>query len=269
MGYLLNRALCADDTSGISPRDRGLTLGDGVFETIAIRGGAPVRLDAHLDRLFDGLEVLAFAEKPDRSALPNDLARLIQAEGVADGAARLSVTRGPGGRGLTTAGAGPPTVLITAAAVTPRTAPVDLLIARRVRRNEASPVSRIKALSYLDNVLAFQEAEAGGADDALILNTRGAVAETAIANVFAVHGERLLTPPVAAGALPGTARAAVTALFPVEETLHDVNDLLTAEEAFITNSLGVRRVRRIDGHPIGTLLEDMMTARIRAAVYDK
>jgi len=269
MSYLLNGTLHPDDAPAVSPRDRGLTLGDGVFETIAVREGAPVRLSRHLDRLDEGLATLGIEGVPDRETLAADIARLLAAEEVRRGVLRLTVTRGPAGRGLSTEGCGPPSVLVTASAMQPPRAPVSLTVARTVRRNAFSPVSRIKSLSYLDNVLAYREAEQRGHDDALLCNTAGLVAETAIANIFAVVDGELVTPPVAEGALPGIAREAVMESFPATTAPLSLAELLAAEEAFVTNSLCVRRVRGIDGEPIGDPEIDTMTRMVRKAVHDE
>jgi len=269
MSYLLNGTLHPDDAPAISARDRGLTLGDGVFETIAVREGGPVRLARHLERLHDGLRTLEIAGAPDRETLAADIARLLAAQEVGRGVLRLTVTRGPAGRGLSTQGCGPPSVLITASPMQPPREPLSLTVAKSVRRNEFSPASRIKSLSYLDNVLAYREAEQRGHDDALLCNSAGFVAETAIANIFAIINGELVTPPVAEGALPGIAREVVMESFPVTTAPLSLAELLAAEEAFVTNSLCVRRVRGIDGEPIGDPEMDTMTQMVRKAVHDE
>ncbi len=269
MSYLFNGTLHPDDAPAISPRDRGLTLGDGVFETIAVRDGAAVRLARHLDRLDEGLATLGIEGVPNRETLVADVARLLSVQEVRRGALRLTVTRGAAGRGLSTRGCGPPSVLMTASPMRPPCAPLSLTVAKSVRRNEFSPASRIKSLSYLDNLLAYREAEQRGHDDALLCNTAGFVAETAIASIFAVIDGELVTPPVSEGALPGIAREAVMALFPVTAARLDLADLLAAEEAFVTNSLCVRRVRGVDGGPIGDPEIDTMTRMVRKAVHEE
>jgi branched-chain amino acid aminotransferase len=125
------------------------------------------------------------------------------------------------------------------------------------RRNEHSALSRIKALPYLDNVLALSEASAQGADDALLLNTRGTIACATVANVFVVREGRLETPPVCDGALPGTMRALVlclakqAGLAPVENSLH-VKDLAEADEVILTNSISrVMEAKACNGLPLG------------------
>ncbi len=117
-------------------------------------------------------------------------------------------------------------------------------------------MSRLKTLNYLDNLLARRDARARGADEAIVLNTRGNVAEGSASNVFIVTGVRLLTPPVDAGALPGIARATVLELAPslrleVCETPFGLDAVRAAEEAFLTNSLmEVLPLTRVDDAPI-------------------
>jgi branched-chain amino acid aminotransferase len=156
----------------------------------------------------------------------------------------------------------------------PRKTPLSLHIATVTRRNEHSPLSRIKALPYLDNLLAVAEARAHGADDALLLNTRGTIACASVANVFLIRDGRLETPPVSDGALPGTMRALVlclaqqAGLTPVENSLH-VKDLAGADEVILTNSVSrVMEARDCNSTPLprraGSAVE-----RLRALVASR
>jgi branched-subunit amino acid aminotransferase/4-amino-4-deoxychorismate lyase len=126
------------------------------------------------------------------------------------------------------------------------------------RRNEASPLSRVKSLNYLDNLLAREEARRKGADEAILLNTRGFVAEGSASNVFLVGGEGLSTPSIESGALPGITRATVIELareagITCAECHVEATTLASAAEAFLTNSiLGVMPLTRLDGRPIGS-----------------
>jgi branched-subunit amino acid aminotransferase/4-amino-4-deoxychorismate lyase len=140
-----------------------------------------------------------------------------------------------------------------------------------VRRNETSPLSRIKcAAGLLDGVLAREQAREAGFDEAILINTRGFVAETTVSNVFAVRGGSVVTPPIEAGALPGVTRAAVLDLAraagveAVEANLM-LDELLTADEVFLTNSvMGAMPLTRLDGGPIGTGQPGELTRRVGA-----
>jgi branched-chain amino acid aminotransferase len=145
-------------------------------------------------------------------------------------------------RGVLPTGVARPTTLITAGTLPDRFLPARLVIARLTRRNEQSPLTRIKSLNYLDSILARQEAEAAGYDDAIMLNTRGDLAEATAANVFLAIGGRLVTPPVPDGALPGIARRLMLASGRAVEATITRADLGRATSGFLTNSLGVRQI---------------------------
>jgi branched-chain amino acid aminotransferase len=241
----LNGALV--DEARIDPADRGFTLGDGVFETIRVIGGRPRHLARHFERLHDGAGVLGFAVPHDETSLAHALDGLLAACGLTEATLRMTVTRGPAPRGVLPPASPGPTVLVTAAPAGTPVGPARLAVASVTRRNEFSPLSRIKSLNYLDNILARQEAADLGADDAVLLNTKGRVAETTIANLFAVIDGVVVTPPVAEGALPGIARSLVLKALDVVERPLAVQELYRAREIVLTNSLGVRPVASVDG----------------------
>lgn len=227
-------------TLPIDVSDRGLLLGDGLFETIPVFAGRPWRGEDHLGRLAAGCERLGIPV--GRAALDDLLARTL-AEAPADAALRLTVTRGPGPRGLCPPADPAPTLLGTAAPWSPDVVarPVRLALAE-ARRNDRSPTSRLKTLAYLDAVLETRRALARGFDDALFLDTADRVACATMANVFVVHRRRLKTPPLDGAVLPGVARArvlATAAMMGLEtaEAPLGLADLAEAEEIFLTNSL--------------------------------
>ncbi|HQR91089.1 MAG TPA: aminotransferase class IV [Caulobacter sp.] len=152
--------------------DRGLLLGDGLFETMLALDGAIPLVEAHLDRLAAGCGALGLP------ALDREAARALCLSApppAGRAAVRLTVTAGSGGRGLDRPAQIAPRLRATAALSTPIETPASLIIAR-TRRNEGSPASRLKTLAYLDNVLARAEATAAGADEAVMLNNAGRVA---------------------------------------------------------------------------------------------
>ena len=226
----------------IDPADRGFTLGDGLFETLCCRNGEIQHLDAHLSRLTAGARLLDIPLPMSPVGLADALAATLAANGLTDAALRLTLTRGPGARGLPPPPQPRPTLLITAAPLPTPLPPARLIIAGVTRRNELSPLSRIKSLNYLDNVLARQEALGAGADDALLLNTAGRVAESTVANLFATIDGILVTPPVADGALPGVMRGVILAGTGAEERSLTPADLDRASDLFLSNSLGLRQV---------------------------
>ncbi|MGH6937276.1 MAG: aminotransferase class IV, partial [Methylocella sp.] len=208
-----NGRIFVPEEAHVSIADRGLLLGDGLFETMAVQNAQVFDLEAHLERLASGLGVLGFVQAVDLAKLRSGIAQYIAAEEAACAVLRVTVTRGAGPRGLAPPEEPRPTIFMTLSPMPAvRKIPLSLHIATGTRRNEYSALSRVKALPYLDNLLALSEARAHGADEALLLNKRGTVVCATVANVFVIRDGRLETPPVSDGALPGTMRALVLSL---------------------------------------------------------
>ncbi|MBU6448667.1 MAG: aminotransferase class IV [Rhodospirillales bacterium] len=237
----LNGALLPAAQAAIPVTDRGFTLGDGLFETLLLRGGAALDVPAHFARLAAGAELLRLGLPFDATEMATMLARTATANGLAEGGLRLTLSRGPGPRGLLPPELPAPTVLITAFPVAePR--PVRTIIARHVARDETSPLSRVKTLNYLPNILARLEAQERGADEAIMLNRAGMVAGASIGNVLVRVGGLWLTPPIADGALPGIRRAKLLAAGLVREAPIDQDTLQKASALCISNVLALRPV---------------------------
>jgi branched-chain amino acid aminotransferase len=251
-------------------RDRGLTLGDGVFDTSLARNGCTFRRKAHLDRLIVDAEILAipFPETTAAQALDK------LAAAVGDGAVRLTLTRGAGPRGLPLP-KDPRPILFGVGIPQPRTTtfPVLTLSTTPIRRNETSPVSRVKALPYLDGILAYEEAKQRGADEVLFENTRGHVACLASANIFAVFGQHLVTPPVGDGVLAGTTRAFVITKardlgYEVTERSLGIDKFSRAEAIFATSSLRlIAPCRSLDAMSFDSA-ENEIVKRLQVAIRD-
>jgi branched-chain amino acid aminotransferase len=250
MTIWLNGRLLPDGMRAIDAADRGLTLGDGLFETLRARAGQPVLAERHFARLREGARLLDIPILHDEHVLAAEMAELLAASGIAEGALRLTLTRGPAPRGVLPPAEPRPTLLMTAAALPPPAGPARLILASVTRRNEHSPLSRLKSLNYLDNILARQEAAARGADDALLLNLRGAVTESSIANLFLVLDGALVTPPLADGVLPGIARGLMIERCGAAERSILPEELARAEAGFLSNSLGLRPIAAIEGREL-------------------
>ncbi len=234
----------------IAPDDRGFTLGDGLFETLLAVDGVPIHWGEHIIRMMQSAQALGLP-KPDQAKALGLVEAALKQGGLVSGraAVRINWSAGPGGRGLDRPHILSPVLTVT---VAPASALVDpaRLITATVRRNDASPSSRHKTLSYLDNVLARGEATARGADEALMLNTKGEVACAAAANVFWLADGRLHTPDLACGVLKGIARGMlINHLRPaVIQARAGPEALARADAIFLTNSLiGVRDVVELDG----------------------
>ena len=246
----LNGALLPADDARIDPADRGYTLGDGVFETVRLAGGQPAHLHRHLRRLRDGAALLEIPLPWSDVGLAAAFIATAAANGAPDGVARLTLSRGPAPRGVLPPASPQPTVLITAGAMPAMAHEVRAILCTTTRRNEASPLSRIKSLNYLDGVLARMEANRRDADDALLLNTRGLLAEASAANLVVLNGGKLLTPPVTDGALPGIMRELLIERCGAIEIPLRPEMLLQADAVFLSSSLGLRSVIALDGRPL-------------------
>lgn len=235
----------------IDVADRGFTLGDGIFETIRVRDGKPDRFTAHMTRMRYGAKILGIPMPTTSLDVEIRLTKIVEANNLRNAVVRLTLSHGPAPRGLLPPDVAAPTFVITASPLPKTASSVKAILAIKVRRNEFSASSRIKSLSYVDNVIARREAAEYGADDALILNTQGRLAESTVSNLFLMINGTLLTPPVSDGALAGVMRADLISHFRAEEQPLEVDDLAKAEEAFLTNALGVRALIAVADQPIG------------------
>ncbi|QJP17409.1 class IV aminotransferase [Starkeya sp. ORNL1] len=215
---------------------------------------------AHLDRLCAA--AVAIGIKVERASIEAAVDTALTSE---PSIIRTTVTRGSAALGLWPAQPGEPTIVVTSVPWSPALLGQPLrLVTATVPRNERSPVSNLKALGYLDHILAAREAAEHGADDALILNTGGRVACTTIANVFVLKDGRLATPPLREGCLPGIVRALVLELAPalglvVDETPLLPGDLREADAVFATNSVRfIRRVTTLDGITLPDRARDVL-----------
>jgi aminodeoxychorismate lyase len=239
----------------VGAQDRGLLYGDGVFETMRAVDGWIVDLDEHLARLKSGAGVLRIPV-PSITVLKRALNKTIQKSGLDCAYVRLTLTRGAGGNRLAVDTPLKPTIIITVKEYHPYPAVkyrqgfvVKIL---STRRNSTSPLSRIKSLNYLDNILGKMEASAVRADEGLFLNEKGHVACGTVSNIFFIKGRILHTPPLNAGVLPGITRrrvmkniAPALGLRVVEKNIA-VNELRQFAGVFVTNTLmGVMPVSKI------------------------
>ena len=245
----LNGALIAAAQARIDPADRGFLLGDGLFETMAAQDGGVPELARHFARLCSGAALLRLPVPVTCAELDAVTRTLLAANGLQVAALRLTLTRGVAPRGLVPPAQPDPTVLITAAPLPAPGGPLRLITAS-TRRDAASPLSAIKSLNYLPGILARIEAAERGADDALLLNQQGRVAETSAANVFVLVDGIWLTPAVTEGALPGIRRAKLLEAGRVREAALTPEHLRQASAVFAGNALSLRPVVEIDGHAI-------------------
>lgn len=245
----LNGKIYPAEQATISPLDRGVTLGDGLFETLRVKNKTVLHFIWHYQRLCDGARVLDMSVPTQDDALQAMQEFLAQA-GFENGSIRLTVTRGVAPRGLLPPEHCKPTVFITGTAGNFREQSVRMCVSTLVRRDERSPLSRIKSLSYLPGVVARQEVDRKGCDDAFLLNMQGHIAESTISNVVVQTEEGLITPPVTEGVLPGIARRLLLDAGVVQERVVTYTDIVKAQGVYLTNSLSLRVVTHLDGKQI-------------------
>jgi branched-chain amino acid aminotransferase len=244
-------------TSGsiaLDSRDRGLLLGDGIFETLLVLNRSALWANMHLARMEGAAKELGLGFA--RDAMDDAVAEILEHASETHHVLRITLTRGGSTRGLGSNG-GTPSLLITLDPFDPTLMfqPVTLSTST-IRRNPTSPASRLKTLSYIDNVAAAREAAAKGMEDALMLNVEGAAACTTIANLFLMKNRTLITPARDQGILTGVTRqvlisAAAQLGMTTEERAVKPEELLAADAVFLTNSLRfIRPVKSLDQHPL-------------------
>lgn len=229
--------------------DHVLTLGDGVFETLAVVRGRPFAVTRHVARLRASAATVGLP-LPDEDVVRGALDAVLRAEPSA-GRLRVTWTAGDGPAGPAR-GTGPCRLLVVATDAPPA-APARVWRAPWVR-NERSPLVGVKSTSYQENVVTLAAARAHGADEALLADTTGRLSEAATSNVLVQDGDALLTPTLATGCLPGITRALLLAWsgdLPVRVHEADVRfDDLDARTLALTSSLrGVTPVVMLDGTP--------------------
>ncbi|MEO6970340.1 MAG: branched-chain-amino-acid transaminase [Chthoniobacterales bacterium] len=246
----------------VSVFDHGLLYGDGVFEGIRFYNGRVFRMEAHMDRLWESARSICLEIPISREEMDEALLETIRQNDLRDGYVRLIVTRGVGNLGLNPAQCKRPSVIIIASTIalyseeTYRRGLTVVTVATR-RMGPATLNPAIKSLNYLNNVLARIEANLANADEALMLNDAGNVAECTADNVFVVKRGQIMTPPITAGALRGITRSVVFDIaaeldIAISEPDLTRHDLYIADEAFLTGTAAeVIPMIKVDGRSIG------------------
>lgn len=251
--YLNGKILPATEPA-VALVDRGFLFGYGLFETIRIQNGRCIRFSRHMSRLADGARLIGLDNLPTPHAIQEAISSIIEANSIRNARLRLTVTGGISlEAGITLQGNPNPSLAIVAYEL-PDTEPSPAsVIISTIRRDEQNPLSSLKSLNYLPSILALREARSKGADDAVMLNTRGHVAEGTVGNIFLRFGDTLVTPSLDEGLVPGTVRAAIVEHAPelglqVIEKEVTTDELTRADEAFFTNAIQlIRPIREING----------------------
>jgi len=262
MKVYLDGQIVDGGSARISVRDHGLLYGDGIFEGLRAYDHRPFRLERHLDRMQAGARSLRLQLPGGVKGLAEIVEQTFAAFEPGDAYGRLIVTRGEGPLGVDPTTCPEPRVLCMVDRITlftdeRRRAGLSMITSswRRPQSDVLDP--RVKSLNYLNSVLAKGEARRQGADEALVLNSSGNIAEASVANVFVVRDGELVTPPTTDGCLDGITRATVLELatqlgIPTRVATLSRLDLFRAHEVFITGTgAGLVRIATLDGERVG------------------
>jgi branched-chain amino acid aminotransferase len=261
----------------VSVFDHGLLYGDGVFEGIRVYSRRIFRLEAHIDRLYASARALALAIPLAAGELSAVVREAVRRNRRDDAYIRLIVTRGAGELGIDPLSCPRPSIIVIVGEV--RLYPAQLYHTgikaitsptRQVSHEAVDP--RVKSLNYLKNVLAKIDAQRAGAQEAILLNNTGFIAECAGDNLFLVRQARLATPSPQDGALEGITRCAILQLaaeagIEAREARLTRYDVYTADECFLTGTgAEIMPVTEVDGRSIGDGTVGPITQRLRAAL---
>lgn len=262
------------ETAMVSVYDHGLLYGDGVFEGIRVYGGKIFRLTEHLDRLYDSAKAIWLTIPMAKQEMVEITEEAVRRSGIAEAYIRHVITRGEGDLGLDPRKCPQPSIIIivdtiklwpeevyeTGLRVVTAGTPIP-------HRESLSP--RVKSLNYLAHILAKIEGIQAGADEVIMLDAAGAVAEGSGQNIFVVKNGRIRTPPPYAGILKGVTRdvvieLAIQAGYDVQESMLNRYDVYTADEAFFTGTASeVVAIRQVDGRLIGAGKSGPVTRDLR------
>ncbi|QIB46857.1 aminotransferase class IV [Streptomyces aureoverticillatus] len=244
MKIWLNGGLHDLDSARVSVLDHGLTVGDGVFETVKATAGRPFALTRHLDRLARSARGLGLPE-PDQAEVRRACAAVLDANPTELGRLRITYTGGLSPLGSDRGDQGP--TLVVALGETKRRPDSTAVITVPWTRNERGALTGLKTTSYAENVVALARATEQGATEALFANTVGQLCEGTGSNVFVVLDGEIHTPPVASGCLAGITRALAVEWTGAHETDLPLDVLDRADEVFLTSTLrDVQAVHRVD-----------------------
>lgn len=240
----LNGKFVTEQEAKIEHNDRGFLLSDGIFETMRVYDGEVACLSDHYERLKKSAEDLNIPFSMTQQEIKKIVYELLEKNELRckNASLRLTLTRGTGPRGLLPPENINPTLMLTAFPLgTNQPKPLKVVVSD-IRRNESSPLSNIKSLCYLDNIIARQRASKKGADECILLNTQGFVACASVANIFIVTEDGIITPRLEDGILPGITRKAVIEIckkhnIRIFEKAINETELMKAKEVFFTNRL--------------------------------
>ncbi|HEU6447138.1 MAG TPA: aminotransferase class IV [Verrucomicrobiae bacterium] len=255
MFVFLNGQFLPESQAVVSIADRGFLLGDGLFETVRVANGKIFRFAQHFERLLRGADFLKIKLPFTPKEFQKFAEELVAKNNLSEAALRVTLTRGAGGRGYAFSGEIAPTAAMTLHPLAPEN-PEWNLITSSFRIPAADPVSSFKTTSKVLNVMARAEAIERGADEALLLNTNGEVAETAGGNLFWIYQDKVCTIPTGRGILPGVTRAVVLEIcqslgLHTNKRIIKPEALRYSQGIFVTQSVyGIVPIKSFDGNAV-------------------
>ena len=273
MVVFINGRFVDEREAAVSVFDRGFLYGDGLFETLRVFRGVPFRWVGHFQRLIRGAEFLGIKVPFTSQDLLKSVEELVSLNEMPESLLRITLSRGPGLRGYSPKGADHPTVVMNLhAASAPLEDPVPLqLVIAAYRLPAGEPLAQFKTCNKLPQILARAQADSAGAGEALLLNTDGYIVEGSSSNLFWIEENRVCTPPLAAGVLPGVTRGVIVELcraleIGVAEASILPERLPQAQGVFLSlSSLGIAEGMSLDGKP---LKQSALIRRIHRAYWD-
>ncbi|MBT9138196.1 MAG: Branched-chain-amino-acid aminotransferase [Syntrophomonadaceae bacterium] len=277
MGIIYFNGNLTEEKAVISPVDRGFLYGDGVFETMRSYGGRIFHQKEHLVRLFHSAEVISLKIPYTISRLKEATSETLLANRLSNAYIRITVSRGDGiGLIPPSSPGGNLLIVVQKVPLFPKRWYTDGLsgVVVKIKKDSRSPLSSIKSLNYLPNILAKIEAQARNAEEGIILNSDCLLSSATASNIFLVSGGKLFTPSLRSSILAGITRRTVIEI--VQKLGHEVceteirkEELARADEAFLTSSVReIVPLTSVDEAPIGGGKAGEITKKITYAYRD-
>lgn len=271
MYIFLNDSYIKSDKPAIFPNDRGLLLGDSLFETIWFDGNKLVFLEQHIYRLEQSMKELLFPAQNKLYDIENICYNLLEKNNLHKNEAsiRITVTRGHTTRGINIDKTCKPTLMVNTREFNRSCIQnFQACIFTDFPKNEYSPIIKHKTGNYMENILAKNHAQSKGYDEAILTNTKGNITETTVGNIFFIHNGTLLTPKISDGLLPGITRAQIIKtcnknnIQILEKSIHK-NEVHKFTEAFCSNSLvGIQPISIINSCSLTSNNETSLTSQV-------
>jgi len=259
MVVFLNGQFVPEEQAVVPVNDRGFLYGDGLFETMRVFNGRPFRKAQHLERMVRGANYLKIPMPYTAKQLQHFAEDLIEQNKMPDAVLRVMLTRGPGKRGYSPKDAGPPNVVMTLHEIEPLDSanpPRWNMVTSPFQIPASDPLASFKTMNKLVQIAARADAEARDADEALMINTNGEVAEATSGNLFWIYHEKICTTPTGRGALPGITRAVILEICQVlglqtNKRVIKREALKNAEAIFLSQgAYGLISIVNLDGEPV-------------------